>query len=411
MFTGVRFGRVPPYHQNVICSVEVAMTNETAIRAKELSFAERHLCDSSASAARLACEPGIDFHHLRTACYSFVFQASDEGVPGSVAYTFSEAMILKHPIDIQVFDCDERKRFSEPIAELMQEISPLVSDLDVLFSESEHRFSSISGTLLFFAEPPLQQLESLLGFEEMPRVIYEFSVGEDSVTLNPNIQPNLFNGRMFNFRCFDFASESSEPLSCSVLFDGESLDFSSWYPVKDYGNRTDFADPEPLIAEHLETGLWERNAVHSALEPRETFFAFRCLRVLDSPKEVLERFADPIRNILLRLGMYLRVFAIKIIIEIKFVQRNLTIFPGINGDSEKLVIDCFASLKRISYPALLFMGRINTISIHPEFHTKKGSIANIYSLRSLTAKSLIHPTAKAVGILRQNHKKNIGCSQ
>ena len=62
MSTGVGFGRVPPYLQDINRCVEVTMTHKTTLGATELPLVQRHIGGSSASATGLARIPRVDFH-------------------------------------------------------------------------------------------------------------------------------------------------------------------------------------------------------------------------------------------------------------------------------------------------------------------------------------------------------------
>jgi hypothetical protein len=372
------------------------MTNKTTMRTDKLSFAERHLCNSSAFRTGLACVSRINQHQLRTACYSFVFQVLDESIPRSISYTFSQPMIIKHTFDIQILNCNEGIGFGYSMTEFVQEVIPLISNLDVLYCQSKPCLSLISRTFLFLTEPSLQSFKHLFSFDDVSRIIYKLSIRQDSIAFKPYIQSNLFRRRMLNRWSFNFTSECRKPLSCFVLLDSQGLNLAFRDTMQNNRHRANLAEFEPFIRQNLESALRESDTIHSALESRKPFL-FAGL-VFHSAKKVRECFVNSIRNILGNLRMD-RVFAFYQFVVIKLPQSLARFFVSLFGSVKKLVIDCLTSFERINDSNLLFSRRIYPESIHSQFHDNR-EVVHIF--KCFECLRLIHPTTKVVGILSQS---------
>lgn len=328
------------------------MTNKTAIRARELSFSQWHINLLSAVAASFACVPGIDFHDLSTACYSFVGQERDKLVPGRIRDMFSEMMIFEHVLDSEVFNLDSSILLSEPSAEFVCEIFPLISYLEVEFGEPSSCFSSVSRTFLFSADTSMQEFQSLFRLDEELWVVNDFSSGKYCKVFNSDINADGLSVSVFGFSNIDFTGKDGKPLPCSVPFYGECLDFAFRHSMEDDWHRANLGHTQPpLIEEFISSfwgGLWVGNTIDRRLEARETFFPFRSLRVFYPSEEVSKCLMHPVRDILCNLRMYFSIFTAKMFIVVKLSQRLTRFFVSLFGNVKKFIIDYFTGIKRNS---------------------------------------------------------------
>jgi len=106
----------------------------------------------------------------------------------------------------------------------------------------------------------------------------------------------------------------------------------------------------------------------------------------------------PIRNILLRLRIYFKIFSSKMLVVIKLPQSLARLFVGLDRSFKKFIIDSLAYFKRINNPQLLFLRRIYPKPIHSQFHDNM-EVEPIF--KHFGGLRLIHPTLKRVGILSQ----------
>jgi hypothetical protein len=141
-------------------------------------------------------------------------------------------------------------------------------------------------------------------------------------------------------------------------------------------NISNLAQSEPPLRQQLEPRLRESDAVHSTLEPRKAFFLAGL--ILDSTKEVLESFANPIRNILGNLGMKFRRMPLNYGVIVKLRQRHLAKFVSIYAQGKKFIVDCLTGLKRINQSDLLLNRRIHPIFEHLLNNHKQREYQPIY---------------------------------
>lgn len=350
------------------------MSNKTTVGTSESPLTQRHLHDVSAVATGLARVSRAYFDELSTASYGFVGQHTYETAPRSVTYSFSKMMVLNHISDLQVLNSNASEPCGEFVAEFVQEVSPLVADFVVLPSQPETSLAPVSAAFLLPAQSPMQHLQPLFTLNEEFRVSYDLTITQRGEVFQPDINSNLFGRRMLNFNIGHFASENGKPLPCPILFDSQGFDFALWNTVQDYWDVPYLGSKKTLIASKPETissfsmcsALRVGDAVHPALESWKALFP--TLWVFDSAKEVLKSLVNPIRNILPNLSIHPIIFISKMFARIRPSQSLSRFLVSFNGHTEKFVIDCFASLKRINQPYLLFLRRVNAVTIRPEFH-------------------------------------------
>ena len=345
------------------------MTNKTTFRTEKLSLTERHLHDSSTFTTGFACVSGIDFNQLRTACDSFVFQVPDESTPRGISYVFSEMMIMNHIIDTQVFNGNSTIIESELSTNFVQEVSSLIGNFDMFPSQLESSFSPVSRTFDLFAQPSLKELQSIFTLDEMPWISYDFTIGESSKVLNTYIQPHLFIGLMLNNRSIDLTTKYSKPLSSIINLESERLNLSSRKPVKNNGNVSYLGSIQSPVVSELETTLREDNTVHSTLESWKTLFLTS--RVFYSPKEAIKSLREPIRDILqdLRVDFFSNRRTAAFQIHNKGVKVILFGYEKFLVQIKKSIVNIFAMRKIINESYLLLSRRVDSVLIHPKFHT------------------------------------------
>ena len=109
-------------------------------------------------------------NYLSTECYLFVGQHLDELIPRSIRYTFSEPMGFEHIFDIQFLDSNSGVPYGKASALLVQKVSPLVADFNMLFSQPKSCFPPVGRTFNFLTQSSLQELDSFFCFENVAGV-------------------------------------------------------------------------------------------------------------------------------------------------------------------------------------------------------------------------------------------------
>jgi len=363
MFTGVNSRQSDGIFNMINRGVMVTMQQQTTMGTRELSLTEGHINPFSTTAAPMtatSCSRILD--KLSTACYGFVGQHLNESIPRSIRNAFCQPTVLNHTFDVKVFNSDDRISINEFSAKLVKEIGSLVSDSDVLPCQEQPCLSPIHRPLLLSANPSLQEFQSLFRFNQESRIVYNFSIVEGGEVFETDINTNLFFRGVFGLNIRQFAAEDGKPLSNFINLNGEGFDLASWNPMQDDRNTSYPIEPKPFVRQKLKTTLGKSDAVHPALKSWKTLLLAGF--VFNPAKEVAKSLMNPVRDILFNLRMKFRILARERLVVIKLVERDLSKLPRIYTQSKKLIIDCFASFKRINQSSFLFVGRIQTIFEH-----------------------------------------------
>jgi len=348
------------------------MASKTARSTYKISDSQRYLLNISTFVTRHACPSWTNLHQLRTACYSFVFQALDKSTPRSVRYMFSELVISDHVLNLQILDSNSAKFSYNLPAHLVQEIKPLIANSFIQPTQSNPCFPSVSRAFDFPVNSPMQNLQLCFGLEQMSGISYKLSIGESDKTFKPNINTNFIFGRMNNIDFRQFTAENSKPLTAFGLLDSESLDFAFRDSVQDNGDISDFRSIQSLVINKpkitslsMINRLRISNAHNSGFIARKSFL-FDIF--LDTPKKILERFIQTISNILFDLRINTKIFASKIFAIIKFIQRNIAKLVSVFVKRKNIVINLLTGDERINKSGFLFPTRINPEFIHQQAH-------------------------------------------
>jgi len=344
----------------------VTMQDNKTFRAFEDSPTQRHINILPTIIAPMTA-PSCSWilRNASTACYSFVFQEICEHSPSSIANLPCPEAVIHHSLDIKLLDGDEGISIDNLPAQFVQEITPLVGDLELSLCQPESCLSPILASFDLPAHSSLQELEPLFRLDEVARILNLLSIGESCEALQSHIDADLFSRRMLDFNIRQFAREYSEPLTDFVLLDGQSFDFSFRDSMQDEGDASNLAQSEPSVRKQFESALWISDALDSALEARKSLFLAGL--VLDPAKEIGESLIHPVRDILNNLRVD-RIFAFDEIIIVKLVEAYRTEIVSIDAQCKKLIIDCLASLERINQSYLLLSRRINSEFIHQQAH-------------------------------------------
>src|SRR3990167_2013547 len=349
------------------------MNNKTTVTTDKLSHREWHGLNMSALATSLASHAWINLYTLPTECDLFVGQHIDKSIPRSVSYMFCQSMGLKHIYDIQILDSNQRICFNKLKAEFVQKVSPLVSNLNMLDSQSKSGFPFVIRSFHFPTKSSIQEFQSFFSSDQVSRISYTFAIAQSSKVLQANINTNLSFRWMDDFGSINLATENSKPLTSMINFDGESFNLAFWNTVQDNRNITHLGSKKSFVGEkfisimiqfisNFNFRLWKSDAIYSALKSWKTFLFIRL--IFNTPKKVLKCFMNPIRYILDNLAINIRRISFSNRTIIKFIKRNLSIFPRIYAQSKKFIIDSFTRLERINQSYLLLSRRIYPIPIH-----------------------------------------------
>ena len=116
--------------------------------------------------------------------FAFVAKLPAKLAPAAIKDAFSQVVVLDHPGYIQIFNLDVPKLGSDPVAEFMQEILPLMGNLLVQQGHPLPRLLSPLAALFATAQNPLRSFQLALGLAKILRVF--------------NLLAGRENGKMFD---------------------------------------------------------------------------------------------------------------------------------------------------------------------------------------------------------------------
>lgn len=278
---------------------------------------------------------------------------------------FSESVVLDHVLDFEVFYGNQGVFRRQAVAELVQEVSPLIADFEVLPSEQVSGFSSISASLLLPAQSLMQEFEFLLAFDEESWVADEFAIAGYCEAFNSHVDADSEFGLMFDLYRLDFAGEYCVPLSSTILFDCQGLNLAFRDAVKFDWDTSYLAKPKLLVAQELESTLWVGYAIDLTLE---SGIAFVFSVFFDSAEEVLVSFGYPVAHVLFDLRIDFRILASEFLVVVELAHSLASSLVGGIVEFNEVIVDFFASLERIDYPSPLNVRGVYPVTIHPELH-------------------------------------------
>ena len=266
------------------------------------SFRQRHDLPMVAPAAILTGIGRIDSDIFPTSLFRFAGQFAEKFRPRSIMNALSEAMVMGHAVDVQVFHADDPRGIDDLTTFLMSEIIP--SELDP-FMDSCHNFAvlaSLRGTLRQLRVFPLDFRKSLFFLTEKAGVGYLFAIGERSERLQANVNANLSSKRVKSFR-FTLNRKADVPLARTAPLDGTGFHLATELAMVDHPDTAKLGKRHTVIMRQRETRLGEGEAIIAvlALETREAGF-FRMFS--HASKECLECQINTYRYILQDLRMH-----------------------------------------------------------------------------------------------------------
>ena len=351
----------------------VTMQTQTTFRALESSLTQRHihLCSAPTTSLTATSCLGV-FFEFSTASYCFVGEHLIESAPRHIEYMLGE-IAVNHSLNVQPFTCYDFEIPRQGMGELMQEISPLVSDLQVLLCDLDSGLLPVPATPVSLGMYPLQPSQFLLCVEIESGVGDGLTFIVSQELLQSDINPNLvIRMGMLNYRNINLAGEHSEPLPRFVSLDSQCLYLALGQSMENDWHIANLRDLQLLIAEKLESRLGVCDALYPALESRETSLDIPTLLFqLEPIEEVIKCLRQPVRDVLQHLGMDLGIIfrAGGLDIKDEVIEPELIGYPKFLVEVKHGVIDILADRELIENPDLLFPRGIQPELIHPtEYH-------------------------------------------
>lgn len=266
-----------------------------------LSFLKRHFLAMPTLAAILRREGGVDSNVLSTSVFSFERKTICKSRPCRICNRLTQATIVHHPIDAQIFNADNTEAINYPPRLLMREVMPLELDS---FVDTRHRLTPLRSfrcALLFFAQATLHLCQCLFFLAKEARVLYSLIRRKISEGFQANVNADLLRG--FRQRCglLDFTGKGNVPLACAATSDVAGLNLPFNRTMQFDVDVADFRECQ-VMPDNLKTCLRKGETIVAMLSP-ESWIASLFFR-FDTAKESLKRKVKAHGDVLQDLAMH-----------------------------------------------------------------------------------------------------------
>ena len=321
---------------------------QTAARTIEYSFFKWHWLPMSTGATGLTRVGRVDSDELVTSLCRFVTQLIKERRPRRVLNAFRQTMIVYHPVDVEVFHCDETELVNDPTGMLVSEVLAFPFGTLMHPSNDFPFMVSLTGALLSFGEVTLGFGQSLLFVAKKSRFFNFLAIGKSRKGFESDV--NTYLSRIVRqFLRLIVAREAHVPLPCGGSGDSTSLRSPLHWSVKSNLDVPNLG--EDKLATLDGTARWDLRK-GDAIVPAFTLKSgiSRFLTCLQSSKESFHSQVDTNGYILedLRMDSFKRrTFLLQYLerIDLLIARKALAC----------LLVDGFASLKQmVIEPAALF---------------------------------------------------------
>jgi hypothetical protein len=353
--------------------INITMQGQTT-RTTMPAFGEVFRNDRSAPGTYLAGIPGINQYHPPTGIFRLVCENTEKIPPACIGDTFSKTMILDHVLNLEVFGEDRTVPIDQLPGDLMMKVAADVSYLLVFSAQERNCFPTAVATLLPAGYSLLGFNQSVFGLSQEAGIINEFAIGSCQKRLQPHIDTDDIGAWR---KGHAFRSTREYPIPPVILsFQGERLDFAIDRPVQFNLNRAHFGKNKPIFSKsETKLGIGKTVVAVKVLEAGITGLS-KCRPAVES----LERFINPVDNILKHLGIDFVVFRAFLFQSGKLTAllakgyRGTALSPGITALLEGSIIQVPASIKGMRQDS-----RLNLRWIEPVFET----LAHLSSLLCL----------------------------
>lgn len=238
---------------------------QTTARTIKYSLLKRHLLPMSARATVLRGIGRVHSDQFAASLCRFATQLIEECRPCRIRYAFCQAVIMNHPVHMQVFYTDRSKLVDDPTGVLVCEVltTPLRAFMDSCYYLAF--VVSLFGSLLSFGEFALSFSQGFLFFAKKAGVSNLLPIGEGCKRLEPDINTNLI-GIVRQSLGFDLTGKAGVPLACGGPGDSAGFGSPSHRPMKfdlDVSNLGE--DKFPILDLASTRDLGEGDAIVSAI--------------------------------------------------------------------------------------------------------------------------------------------------
>ena len=200
----------------------------------------------SASAACLRCVGRVNRHERPASVCRFTGGHGEELRPCCVRDTFCKAIVVNHPVDVQVFHENSSISVNYFTGFLMRKVLAFEPNALVNSGDDLTTFESFRSTLRFFGKFALDFCKPLLFLFEKAGILHRIPVGERSEGVKANVNTNRVVPCRQN-NGLDFASESHIPFAGRRTKDSGGLWYSTERTMLNKFNVSDLGNEEPAV--------------------------------------------------------------------------------------------------------------------------------------------------------------------
>jgi hypothetical protein len=233
----------------------------------------------------------------------FAGQLIKETRPGRVIDAFSQAVVVEHPIDLQVFHCNSPELVNNLAAVLVREVGS--APANPLMHPGYHLalFTPLGRSLFSLRKLALSFCQGFFFLSKETRVFNLLTVRERSKSLEAHINTNLLSVRRQDLRLDPFTTKADIPFAGAGTGQGDRLRLAFKGPVQFNFDMSNLANNQGIIKQFTAgRGLGKGQAIITA-KAFETGIADFFLPGLYSAEESLHSQVKSDRYILQDLGM------------------------------------------------------------------------------------------------------------
>ncbi len=332
------------------------------------TLSEGHLLPMSTPATRLRRIGGVHSYHLSASLFRFAREVIEECRPRDITDRFRQAMVMNHPIHVQIFDADDPELIDKTAAVLMGEVLAPPRDTLMNTRDSLAVLASFWGA---FGKPgvfPLDFGKSLFFGAEEARIGDLVSIGEHGKGFQSHVNPDALSVLRQSLR-LSLTREAGVPFAGAALADGASLGRALHIPMEDDFDFAHFGEDQLPISDVASTGdLRKGHAIVAPIALEAWIAGF--LTSFPTSKEGFHCQIDAHSNVLQDLRMHVvegctLLFQERIGIDLLVAgQAFARLLIGISTCCQQMIKEPATFFKLVLKDTLLLFRRVNPVLKH-----------------------------------------------
>ena len=340
-------------------TVDTKVTTQTI----ERSYGQSHLLPVPAARASLRCVSGVYFNQRTTSVFSFVRKIVKELPPCHIENAFGKAVVVNHPVNVQVFNGDDTSLVDKVPAKLVSEVGTPVCSTLLDMRNDFASLGSLRRPLRLFTHSSLSFSKSLFSGTKETGIVDDLARRKSGETRKSDINTHSFF-RFWKRIIGDFTAKRHEPLASAGTSDTAGLDVPFEGAVVNNLNIANLGKRNGRIANGI-PALWVTKAIipSSAAETGVS----RLLARFNSAEESLKSKVNPdshvLENLTVDTGKRWSIpFQGRQSLNLSVESKGLVvIFPSYLTLFQKVIVKPATLVECLEHKSLLFVGRIQSV--------------------------------------------------